>query len=61
LGPQVSLDPVANLTQVDIVCSMLVDPTGKVQTELDETEGIAFGQVGRRYLHSLGTMTDILV
>lgn len=27
--------------------SMLVDPTGKVQTELDEKEGIAFGEIGK--------------
>ena len=26
---------------------MLVDPTGKVQIELDEKEGIAFGEVGK--------------
>jgi len=26
---------------------MLVDPTGKVQVELDEKEGIAFGEVGQ--------------
>lgn len=26
---------------------MLVDPTGKVQTELDEQEGIAFGEIGK--------------
>lgn len=25
---------------------MLVEPTGKVQTELDEKEGIAFGEIG---------------
>lgn len=25
---------------------MLVDPTGKVQTELDEQEGIAFCEIG---------------
>ena len=26
---------------------MLVDPTGKVQAELDEKEGIAFGEIGK--------------
>lgn len=26
--------------------SMIVDPMGRVQTELDETEGIAYGEVG---------------
>ena len=25
---------------------MIVDPMGRVQTELDETEGIAYGEVG---------------
>lgn len=33
-------------TFAEVLHSMLVDPTGKVQTELDEKEGIAFGQVG---------------
>lgn len=28
------------------VHSMLVDPSGKVRAELDEKEGIAFGEVG---------------
>ena len=30
--------------------SMLVDPTGKVCVELDEKEGIAFGEIGERRL-----------
>ena len=29
---------------------MLVDPTGKVCVELDEKEGIAFGDIGERRL-----------
>jgi hypothetical protein len=39
---------------------MLVDPSGQIQTELDETEGIAFGEVGRlgSLAHSEVVSTD---
>ena len=32
--------------------SMIVDPMGRIQTELDETEGIAYGEVGGCRAHT---------
>lgn len=51
LGSQVSANTSLHedcwlLAELSCECSMLVDPTGKVQTELDENEGIAFGEIG---------------